>query len=129
MANHKSNEYERSDRTNLQQHESALHVAAGARSQAVNASQCEQCDCGNRAVVPIRSRELPKIRRKDHCHRSHAAGLRDEKQSPSVHECHRRMICFAEIAVLATCRGQAGCKLSTDNSAAHSDTAAEDPEA
>src|SRR5437667_3784134 len=125
MANGESNEYERRNCTNLYQHKSALHVAAGARSQAVNASQCEQCDCGNRAVVPIRSRELPKIRRKDHCHRSHAAGLRDQKQSPSVHECHRRMICFAEIDVLATCRGQECCKLSTDKSSAHHDTAAE----
>ena len=39
------------------------------------------------------------------------------------------MICFAEIDVLATCRGQACCKLSPDKSAAHRDTAAEYPDA
>ena len=130
MANRKSNQYERADGANLQQHESTLHVAPGAHSQTVDAGQREQhggCGC---ALVPSCAGERAKVRRENDRDRSHAAGLRDQEQSPSVHKCNRRMIRFAEIDILAARSGrQTRGKLGPDEGAAHRQQPAQHPHA
>ena len=130
MANCESDYHECCDRANFQQHEGALHITAGAGSQTVDPSQRHQRNCGDCAVIPIHPRERAKVRRKDHCHCGHAASLRDQKQSPAVHECDRRMIRLAQIDILAARRrGQTSGKLSPDKCAAHRDQPAQHPNA
>src|SRR5438874_12896394 len=81
------------------------------------------------AAVPSYSRKRAKVGRENDCHRSHPAGLRHKKQSPSIYKGNRRMICLAQVQILATGSGQTSCQFSPDKRAPHGKNPAQHPNA
>ena len=74
--------------------------------------------------------ERAKVRGENHRDCGHAASLRNQKQSPSIHERDRRMIRVAQVDVLTAGRaGQTRREFSPDECAAHREQAAEHPDA
>ena len=122
--------YQRRDCGNFQQHESALHVAASARAETVDARQCQQRRGCDGTFVPSYACERAKVRGENHRDCGHAASLRDQKQSPSIHERDRRMIRVAQVDVLTAGRArQTRREFSPDEGAAHREQATEYPDA
>src|SRR5438552_15747205 len=81
------------------------------------------------AAVPSYSRKRAKVGRENDCHRSHTASLRHKKQSPPIHKSNRRMICLAQVQILATGSGQTSCQFSPDKRAPHRENPAQHPNA
>jgi len=81
------------------------------------------------ALVATYSSKRAKIRRENHGDCGHPASLRNQKQSPSIHERNGRIVRLAEIDVLAACRtGQTRRQFSPDECAAHRKRTAEHPD-
>ena len=71
-----------------------------------------------------------KVRGENHRDCGHAASLRNQKQSPSIHERDRRMVRVAQVDVLTAGRaGQTRRKFSPDECAAHREQPAKHPDA
>ena len=80
----------------------ALWTLLPARAKTVDSGQCQQRGGCYGAFVPSYACERAKYAA-NHRDCGHAAGLRNQKQSPSIHEGGRRMIGFAQVDVLTTC--------------------------
>ncbi len=106
----------------LEHHQPALDVAAGAHAEAVD--QRQQRERRNARSTPSgsgRMRQLAEIAREGDRHRRHPARLDDQQQRPAVEEGRHRPVGVAQIGILAADLGPPRGKLGIDECAGDRD--------
>ena len=112
----------------LEQHESALHIAAGTHSEAIDRRQTQQGHGRDQPIAGGEPGDLPIVPAESDRDRRHPAGLRYQKKDPSVDERDRRMISLAQVKILPARARQARGQLGPDERAEQGKSSAEKPD-
>ena len=113
----------------LEQHEDALHIAAGAHSKAIDRRQTQQGRGRDRPIAGRESGDLAIVAAERDRDCRHPAGLRHQKKNPSIDERDRRMVGLAQIKILSARARQARCQLGPDERAEQGKASAQKPDA
>ena len=116
------------DGDDLQEHQRALHIAAGADAEAVDRGQQRQHAGGHGAVGDGQMGELLEVAGKGDRHRRHPARLDHQQQRPAVEEGRHRPPGVAQIGILAADLGPPRGELGIDERAHDRDRAADQPD-
>ena len=113
----------------LEQHEYALHIAAGAHSKAIDRRQTQQ-GCGrDRPIADREAGDLAIVPAERDRHRRHPAGLGHQKKHPSIDERHRGMVGLTQIKILSARARQARRQLGPDEGTEQGKSSAQEPDA
>ena len=121
-------DHDHGDGGGLEQHESALHIAAGPHSEAIDRRQTQQGHGRDQPIAGGEAGNFSIVVAESDRHRRHPAGLRHQKKDPSVDECDRRMVSLAQIKILPTRARQTRCELGPDESTEQGKSSTDKPD-